>query len=278
MPAGRLHVVATPIGNLGDLSERAIQTLKNVAVIAAEDTRHSGVLLKHFSIATKLVSYHEHNEDARAGELIARLADGDDVALITDAGTPCISDPGYRIVRAAHDAGIEVVAVPGPSSPIAALSISGLPSDTFTFHGFFPRKASQIERMLTAMADAGGTHIFLESPKRIHATVEAIESDLANAELAITREMTKVHEQVVSGSAGDVLAALDGVTVKGECVLVVHVPLAAPEFSDHELRSRVEAVMQRDSISQRDAVKRVARDTGIPKNRVYSAAVADDGD
>jgi len=278
MPKGRLHVVATPIGNLGDLSVRAVEALKNVSVIAAEDTRHSGVLLKHFSIETKLVSYHEHNEDARAGELIARLTDGEDVALITDAGTPCISDPGYRIVRAAHDAGIEVVAVPGPSSPIAALSISGLPSDTFTFHGFFPRKAAQIERTLAAMADSGGTHIFLESPKRIHATVEAIECDLANAELALTREMTKLHEQVISGTAGEVLAALDGSTIKGECVLVVYIPNTTPDLSDHELRSRVEAMMQRENISQRDAVKTVARDTGIPKNRVYSAAVSSDED
>ncbi len=275
MAAGRLHIVATPIGNLGDLSARAIETLQNVDIIAAEDTRHSGVLLKHFSIDTKLVSYHEHNEDARADELIERLSDGANVALITDAGTPCISDPGYRIVRAARAAGIEVVAVPGPSSPIAALSISGLPSDTFTFHGFFPKKAGQVEQTLATLANTGGTHVFLESPKRIHATIEAIESDLARAEVALAREMTKLHEEVITGTAGEVLAAIDGRVIKGECVLIVYVPTAAPEMSDDELRSRVESAMQRDGLSQRDAIKAVARETGISKNRVYTASVTD---
>ncbi len=277
MAAGRLHIVATPIGNLGDLSTRAIETLQKADLIAAEDTRHSGTLLKHFSVDTKLVSYHDHNEDARADELIQRLTDGADVALITDAGTPCISDPGYRIVRAAHKAGIDVVAVPGPSSPIAALSISGLPCDSFTFHGFFPKKAMQVEQMLATLADAGGTHIFLESPKRIHATIEAIECDLADAEVALAREMTKLHEEVITGTAGDVLAKLDGRAIKGECVLIVYVPTAAPDISNDELRSRVESAMQKDGISQRDAIKAVARETGIPKNRVYTAAVADSG-
>jgi 16S rRNA (cytidine1402-2'-O)-methyltransferase len=276
MAQGRLHVVATPIGNLGDFSARAVETLQNANLIAAEDTRHSGVLLKHFSIDTKLISYHEHNEDARAEDLIAKLLDGDDIALITDAGTPCISDPGYRIVRAARAAGIEVVSVPGPSSPIAALSISGLPSDTFTFHGFFPKKAAQVERILASLADAGGTHIFLESPKRILATIEAIESDLANAEVSLVREMTKIHEEVMTGTAGEVLSALDGRAIKGECVLVVHVPVSAPQLSDQELRARVETVMTQNNLSQRDAVKAVAKETGIPKNRVYTAAIADD--
>jgi len=276
MATGRLHIVATPIGNLGDLSARAIETLQSADLIAAEDTRHSGVLLKHFSISTKLISYHEHNEDARTEDLIARLLDGNDIALITDAGTPCISDPGYRIVRAARTAGIEVVSVPGPSSPIAALSISGLPSDSFTFHGFFPKKAAQVERMLASLADAGGTHIFLESPKRILATIEAIESDLANAEVSLVREMTKLHEEVIAGTAAEVLAALDGRAIKGECVLIVYIPASAPLLSDQELRARVETAMTQDGISQRDAVKAVASATGIPKNRVYTAAIAND--
>lgn len=276
MPAGRLHVVATPIGNLGDMPPRAIETLQNVDIIAAEDTRHSGVLLKHFAIDTKLISYHEHNESARADELVAKLLEGASVALISDAGTPCISDPGYRLVRAARGAGIDVAAVPGPSSPIAALSVSGLPSDTFTFHGFFPRKAAQVENMLAILRERFGTHIFLESPKRIHATVDAIGSGLPGAELSLARELTKLHEESLAGSAETIKKAIEGRELKGECVLVVYVPEMEADYSDHELRSRVQASMETDGLSLRDAVKAVSGELNVPKNRVYSAAVTED--
>lgn len=273
MPAGRLFVVATPIGNLGDMPPRAIETLQQVDLIAAEDTRHSGVLLKHFDIATKLVSYHEHNEAARTEELIAKLLDGESVAIISDAGTPCVSDPGYRLVRAAHEAGVNVSAVPGPSSPVAALSVSGLPSDTFTFHGFFPRKAAQIERVLSELRDGGGTHIFLESPKRLRATIDAIGEALPHAELSLARELTKLHEEVITGSAEKLTKALVGREIKGECVLVVHVPQMQTEYSDAELRAKVREMMETDEASLKDAVKAVSKELNVSKNRVYSAAI-----
>lgn len=278
MPPGRLFVVATPIGNLGDMPPRAIETLQQADLIAAEDTRHSGVLLKHFAIATKLVSYHEHNEAARTEELIAKLLDGENVALITDAGTPCVSDPGYRLVRAAHEAGIGVAAVPGPSSPVAALSVSGLPSDAFVFHGFFPRKAAQIESVLSELRERGGTHIFLESPKRLRATVDAIGEGLPHAELSLARELTKLHEEVITGNAERLTKALEGREIKGECVLVVHVPLIEKGYTDAEVRARVQEAMEAGGLSLKDAVKAVSKDLNVPKNRVYSAAINADAE
>jgi 16S rRNA (cytidine1402-2'-O)-methyltransferase len=267
---GRLYIVATPIGNRADWSPRAIDILRGVDLVAAEDTRHSGTLLKHAGIDAHFVSYHEHNETERAAELVAELQAGKTVALITDAGTPCISDPGYRLVRQAREAGVEVVPVPGPSAAIAALSVSGLPSDTFTFHGFLPKKAGQLQALLERIHDQTGTHIFFESPKRVHAAVDAIGEQLPRAEIALARELTKLHEEVVSGDAEHVKAAIDGRELKGECVLVVYVPAEKVEIADEDLRQRVSGAMERDGLSQRDAIKAVAKELAVPKNRVYA--------
>jgi 16S rRNA (cytidine1402-2'-O)-methyltransferase len=269
--AGRLYVVATPIGNRADWSPRAIDVLRDADFVAAEDTRHSGTLLKGAGIEAHFVSYHEHNETERADELVDELKAGKTVALITDAGTPCISDPGYRLVRKAHEAGVEVVSIPGPSAAIAALSVSGLPSDTFTFHGFLPKKAGQLQALLERIHDQAGTHIFFESPKRVHATVDAIGEQLPRAEIALARELTKLHEEVITGNAEHVKTALDGRELKGECVLIVYVPAEKVEITDEELRQRVSETIEREGLSQRDAIKAVAKELAVPKNRVYAA-------
>ncbi len=279
MAFGRLHVVATPIGNLEDISIRAVNTLKSVALIAAEDTRHSKKLLNHFAIETPLTSYHEHNEAEKANELVLDLQNGRDIALITDAGTPCISDPGYRLVRLAQEQGISVVAIPGPCAVVAALSISGLPTDRFTFHGFFPRKASESTRLVQALADAPGTHVFYESPNRLKAALETIAEHLLQAEVCVARELTKTFEELLRGTARGILDRLGDSDVRGECVLLISVPARLESESirsPEELRALVEDAMREDALTRRDAIRRVAKELGIPRNDVYSAAVTEE--
>ncbi|MBN2309438.1 MAG: 16S rRNA (cytidine(1402)-2'-O)-methyltransferase [Candidatus Hydrogenedentes bacterium] len=276
MDAGRLFVVATPIGNLEDITRRALRVLGTVDLIAAEDTRHSKRLLRRFDITAPLVSYHDHNEAARAQVLIDELNQGKDIALISDAGTPCVSDPGYRIVRAAHEHGIEVVAVPGPSAAIAAVSISGLPNDRVTFHGFFPRKQSAAARLLELIRAIAGTHVFFESPRRLVATLQRLGEHLAGAEACVVRELTKQFEETLRGTPQALAEQLAARGVKGECVLVVHVPESPPDaenWSAADLREQVHRVMQRDGLSSRDAIRRVADTLHVPRRRVYEATV-----
>ncbi len=223
-PAGRLYVVATPIGNLGDLSARALDTLKSCSLIAAEDTRHTGGLLKHFAIVTPMVSLHDHNERQRAPELIARLAGGESIALVSDAGTPAISDPGYALVRAAAAAGIDVVSIPGPCAAIAALSIGGLPMDRFCFEGFLPARGSARRARLGALAAEPRTLVFYESPHRVAETLEDCAAAFATARQAVVaREITKLHETVYRGTLGELCAraAADADVARGEIVLLV---------------------------------------------------------
>ncbi|MBX7257992.1 MAG: 16S rRNA (cytidine(1402)-2'-O)-methyltransferase [Candidatus Hydrogenedentes bacterium] len=271
--------MATPIGNLEDISLRALGVLKSVALIAAEDTRHSKKLLNHFSIDTPLTSYHEHNESEKAQELIQEVLNGRDVALISDAGTPCISDPGYRLVRAAHEAGICVVSVPGPCAVSAALSISGLPTDRFTFHGFFPRKNSESANLLQSLDDLPGTHVFYESPNRLKKALEGVAKHLPEVEVRVARELTKTFEELLLGSAQEILDRIGTAEVKGECVLLLSVPSRTSretEKSPEELRALVEELMRAQNLSRRDAVRRVAANLGISRNEVYSAAVTDE--
>ncbi len=221
---GALYVVATPIGNLGDLSPRARETLAAVDVVAAEDTRHSQKLLSRYRIARPLLSLHEHNEEARTGVLLARILAGESVALISDAGTPLISDPGYRLVAAVHRAGATVSPIPGPCSPIAALCISGLPTDRFRFEGFLPPKHKARRARIEALAREPETLVFLESPRRIRATLEALAETLGPArEAFLARELTKLHERTDRGTLGELSAraASDPYADRGECVLVV---------------------------------------------------------
>ncbi len=229
--AGRLYVVATPIGNLQDLSPRARDLLASCAVIAAEDTRHTGTLLKHFGISTPLVSLHDHNEAERAPGLVQRLCDGASVALVSDAGTPAISDPGFDLVRAAAAAGIEVVAVPGPCAVAAALSIAAQPTDRFCFEGFMPAKRAARLTRLTSLAGETRTLVFYESPHRIADMLGDCAAVFgADRAATVAREITKLHERTYRGSLKELaaLAAAGGDFVRGELVLVVAGAAAAP--------------------------------------------------
>ena len=216
-----LYVVATPIGNLGDITVRALEVLKSVDVIAAEDTRHSGMLLKHFEIKKPLVSYHEHNEAMRTAQLVERLAADENVALITDAGTPALSDPGARLVRACIERGLPLTIIPGPSSILAALVGSGFSTERFYFGGFLPVKSGQRERELRATAERGETTIFFESPYRLTKTLAVCTGIMPDRQLCVARELTKKFEEFRHGIASELLAHYEAHPPKGEIVLVI---------------------------------------------------------
>lgn len=273
MASGTLYVVATPIGNLEDLSPRAQRVLRGAALIAAEDTRHTRRLLAHFEIATPLVSCHEHNERQRIASLLERLETGDDVALVSDAGTPCISDPGARLVAAVHEAGHPVVAVPGPCAVTSALAVSGLSADRFMFHGFFPRKAGEAARLLEEMGTIRAVHIAFESPNRAAQTLERIAERWPQVPVVLARELTKMHEEVLRGTAGEVQHRVLE-PARGECVILldmteVSAPAAADEADVHAALARA----MRHGMSRSDAVRAVSATLGLPRNAVYAAAV-----
>ena len=273
MPAAALHVVATPIGNLGDLSPRAQQVLRDVAAICAEDTRRSGQLLAHFGIGTPLLALHEHNEQQLAQRLVARLLAGESLALVSDAGTPLVSDPGYRLVKAAREAGVRVSPVPGPSALIAALSVAGLPSDRFAFEGFLPAKASARRERLAELAGEPRTLVFYESSHRIEESL----ADLAAAfggerPAALARELTKLFETVLDGGLADLHARVvaEPDQRKGEFVLVVQ---GVGEDADARLAEgrRVHAILARQ-LPPSAAAKLAAEITGAPRKALYGAA------
>ena len=216
-----LYVVATPIGNLGDITVRALEVLKSVDVVAAEDTRHSGMLLKRFEIKKPLVSYHEHNEAMRTVQLVERLAADENVALITDAGTPAVSDPGARLIRACIARGLPITIIPGPSSILAALVGSGFSTERFYFGGFLPVKSGQRERELRATAERAETTIFFESPYRLTKTLAVCTGVMPDRQLCVARELTKKFEEFRHGTAGELLAHYEAHPPKGEIVLVI---------------------------------------------------------
>ena len=216
-----LYVVSTPIGNLGDITLRALEVLKSVNVVAAEDTRHSGLLLKHFGIKKPFVSYHEHNEAARTAELVERLARGETVALITDAGTPALSDPGMRLIRECINRELPFTIIPGSSAILIALLGSGFSTDKFSFRGFLPLKSGQRERELRTASESEETTLFFESPYRILKTLQACSSIMPERQLCIARELTKKFEEFRRGTAAELLAHYETHQVKGEIVLIV---------------------------------------------------------
>lgn len=219
--SGVLHILSTPIGNLEDITFRAVRVLKEVGIIAAEDTRHTKRLLSHFDIHTPLTSYHDFNKEEKVPVLIERLKMGASVALVTDAGTPTISDPGYYLINAAINAGVGVSPVPGPTAVIAALSISGLPTDRFVFEGFFPRKKGARNKRLESLKSEGRTLIFFESPHRIGSVLAEIRDVLGERRVVIAREMTKVYEETLRGTLSEVIHAMNGRTIRGEITLIV---------------------------------------------------------
>jgi 16S rRNA (cytidine1402-2'-O)-methyltransferase len=270
--AGTLHVVATPIGNLGDLSPRAQAVLREVAAICAEDTRRSGQLLAHFGIATPLLALHEHNEEAIAQRVVARLLAGDSLALVSDAGTPLVSDPGYRLVRAARAAGVRVSPVPGACAAIAALSVAGLASDRFAFEGFLPSRAAARRERLRALVSEPRTLVFYESSHRIVETLEDMAATFGGDRPAVlARELTKLFETVLDGGLSDLLAAVqaDDNQRKGEFVLVVQ---GAGEDADARLAEgrRVYALLSAQLPPS--AAARLAADiTGAPRKALYGS-------
>jgi 16S rRNA (cytidine1402-2'-O)-methyltransferase len=215
---GMLFVIATPIGNLNDISNRALQTLREADVIACEDTRHTIKLLNHFGIQKSMTSYHDFNEEHKAAELVDKLSGGITVALVSDAGTPAIADPGYRLVRLCRQRGIPVVAIPGPNAAVTALSASGLPSDEFMFLGFLPPKKNARREKLRSVANVACTLIFYEAPHRIEAALEDMKDMLGDREVCIARELTKIHEEFLFGTMSQVLALVKPI---GEFVIVV---------------------------------------------------------
>ncbi len=272
--AGRLYVVATPIGNLGDFSPRAVEVLRACAVVAAEDTRRTGLLLQHFGIATPLLSLHEHNERARATQLTTRLQAGDRIALVSDAGTPAISDPGFDLVAAAVAAGIEVLSIPGPSALIAALSIAGLPTDRFCFEGFLPARGAARRTRLDALAAETRTLVFYESPHRIGETLAACAQSFGAARRAVlARELTKLHETVYRGTLAELCerASSDADLARGEIVLAVAGAPAAVAGDGAGL-DRVLALLLAE-LPLKQAARLAAAIEGVRDNEAYKRAL-----
>lgn len=271
---GTLYVVATPIGNLGDLSPRAQEVLQDVDLIAAEDTRHSAGLLRHFGITTAMISLHEYNERQQTELLLARCREGLSVALISDAGTPLISDPGYRVVRQARQAGLSVVPVPGPCALIAALSVAGLPSDRFVFEGFLPAKSSARQTRLRQLADETRTLIFYEAPHRLRDTLQAmVEAFGRDREAVIARELTKRYEALHGGTLSTLLSWSKQAPEagRGELVLVLHGAEKKPEASRQEALKVLLPLVAVLPLKQ--AVVLAAEITGFKKNYLYQLAL-----
>ena len=269
--SGRLVLVGTPIGNLGDLTDRARGTLAAADLVAAEDTRRTGKLLAHLGIEARMISLFEGNERERTERLLEELRGGAEVALVSDAGMPSVSDPGFRLVRACAEEGIEVTVVPGPSAVTAALAVSGLPTDRWVFEGFLPRRAAERRGRLRELADEPRTVVLFESPRRVVATLREVLEELGDRGVAVARELTKLHEQVLRGRVSEVLGSLDGTEPRGEVVVVLEGAEPAPAPLEElvaEARALVEGGMRK-----RDAATEVARRRGGSANAIYEALV-----
>ncbi|MDJ0781612.1 MAG: 16S rRNA (cytidine(1402)-2'-O)-methyltransferase [Desulfosarcinaceae bacterium] len=273
LPAG-LYVVATPIGNRDDITLRALKTLAAVDLVAAEDTRETGRLLRHYGITARLLSYHEHNEAQRTPHLIQRLTNGERIALVSDAGTPSVSDPGFRLVQAAVAAGLQVVPVPGVSAAVSALSVAGLPTDRFLFVGFLPKKRSKRRQLLAELADQPHTLVFYESPRRIVDLLEEMAACFGSRTAMLAREMTKRHEEFLRGELAEIRAELAArPEVKGEITLLVSGGSKSPasDWAEVEAALRDALAAGRGSLSQ--ITKTIAGTHHRPRAEVYARAL-----
>jgi 16S rRNA (cytidine1402-2'-O)-methyltransferase len=268
-----LYLVATPIGNLGDITLRAISVLARADVVLCEDTRHSRTLLAHFAIPTPARAYHEHNAARERPRVLAELEAGRRVALISDAGTPLISDPGWKLVRAALDAGHRVEALPGASAALAALAVAGLPTDAFFFAGFLPPKGAARRTRLAELQNVPATLLFFEAPSRVAETLADLAAVLGDRPAALARELTKLHEEVRRAPLDALAAAVQGELIKGEVVILVGPPQRA-QITDADIALRLASA--REDMSLRDAAKAVAEALGVPKSRVYELGLRRD--
>jgi 16S rRNA (cytidine1402-2'-O)-methyltransferase len=275
---GKLYVVATPLGNLEDMTMRAVRVLGEVDLVAAEDTRHSRKLLDHFGIRARLTSYYDQVEERRAGPLVREMLDGRKVALISDAGTPCIADPGYRLVRAAAEAGVPIEVIPGPCAVTAALSIAGLPTDRFTFEGFVPAREVAREKFFAALANETRTLVFYEAPHRLAKTLAALGAAMGEREIVVCRELTKLYEETWRGTVSAVEAQVAARTsgVQGELVLIVSgATEEKPALTEDEIRDEL-GRLRGEGLSLKDAARRIAEEHGLARNDVYRLGVAAD--
>ncbi|MGH9531239.1 MAG: 16S rRNA (cytidine(1402)-2'-O)-methyltransferase [Terriglobales bacterium] len=266
-----LYVVATPIGNLEDITLRALRVLKEADLIACEDTRHTRKLLDHYGITTPTISYHEHNEAERAAELVDKLEAGTRIALVSDAGMPGISDPGYRVIALAIRHKIPVVPIPGPSAVMAALAASGLPTDSFRFAGFLPAKQGQRRKALEQVRDSESTEVFYEAPHRLVECMEDVVEVLGpERPVVIAREITKLHEEFLRGPAAEVLAAVRAQTVRGEItVLIGKAEPGGTKAGPARIGERLAQVMREQDLDEKAALKVVARELGLSRSEAY---------
>jgi 16S rRNA (cytidine1402-2'-O)-methyltransferase len=276
--AGTLYLVSTPIGNLEDITHRAVRILSEVDVIACEDTRHTRKLLNHYGINTKTVSYHEHNERERAAELLKLMASGADVAIVTDAGTPGISDPGFRLTRLAVDNGVRVVPVPGASAVITALVASGMPTDEFFFGGFLPARSGARRTRLKELGTVPATLVFYEAPHRIAATLKDAHEVLGERGAVVARELTKMHEEIVRGRLSELAARFNSAeSARGEIVLIIDRTEIKTEVTDNpsvNIASLVES-LENAGLDHRAALKKAARELGLSRAEAYRRLVAE---
>ena len=269
---GILYIVATPIGNLEDITLRALRVLREVDVVAAEDTRHTQILLSRHDIHTPLTSYHEHNEKTKAQELVARLVQGQNIALVSDAGTPAISDPGFRLVVQAIRAGVRIIPIPGASALTAVLSASGLPTDRFVFEGFLPAKKSQRREKLQTLRDETRTLIFYEAPHRLKEALDDIHELMGNREAVLAREVSKIHEEFLRGPISELLRTLGGGDIRGEVTLIINGASGVPGVSEDRLKAEILELKGR-GLRVKEIAEVLGEKFGYPKKEIYRLAL-----
>jgi len=272
--SSKLYIVSTPIGNLKDITLRAINILKEVDLIACEDTRTTKKLLSRYEVSKPVTSYHEHNEIEKAKELLSILQEGKSIALVTDAGTPGVSDPGFRIVKLASENGVQIFSVPGPSAAVAALSISGLPTSGFTFLGFPPRQKKRLIEYLERLKDYPETLIFYESPRRVIKTLEAAAEVFGERNASLSREITKMYEETLRGKLSEIKELLESrESLKGEFTLVIEGNSQDKGEFDSDTIDDLLLYLKKEGLSLKDAVMQVATDSGVSKSKIYKKAL-----
>lgn len=271
--AGILYIVATPIGNLEDISIRALNVLKEADIIAAEDTRHSKKLLTRYGIKAVLTSYYDQNEKLKEDYLLEQLMLGKNIALVSDGGTPLISDPGYRIVNLCHENNIKVTPIPGPSSLTAFLSVSGLPLQKFTFMGFLHKKKKEISDTFLEIKNTDNINVFFESPRRILKTLKLAKEVLGNVRASLGRELTKLNEEIIYGTLEDIISKLsEKQVIKGEIIFALKTEKSEKTFEKDELKDKIKVFLDK-GLSKKDAVKKVTLETGVSKNEIYEISL-----